>query len=141
VGIDTYFPLAASPQASRADLDKGAAEVAAKLAALSRRAGRPVLLTEVGFAARKAAWVAPHTEGGEYSEEDQATAYQALFKALARQPWLAGTFVWKAFSGPGSAGSAGSDSGHEADFGFIGRKAEGEIREYYGVRGDSVREK
>jgi hypothetical protein len=126
VGIDTYFPLAASPQASRADLDKGAAEVAAKLAALSRRAGRPVLLTEVGFAAHKAAWMAPHTEGGEYSEEDQAMAYQALFKALARQPWLAGTFVWKAFSGPAS------DSSHEADFRFIGRKAEGEIRKYFG---------
>jgi len=126
VGIDSYFPLAASPQASRADLDKGAAEVAAKLAALSRRAGKPVLLTEMGFAAHKAAWVQPHTEGGEYSEEDQAVAYQALFKALGRQPWLAGTFVWKAFSGPMT------DGGREADFRFIGRKAEGAVREYYG---------
>jgi hypothetical protein len=84
-----------------------------------------VLLTEVGFAAHKAAWMAPHTEGGEYSEEDQATAYQALFKALGRPPWLAGTFAWKAFSGPVT------DGGQEADFRFIGRKAEGEIREYY----------
>src|SRR5215203_3957317 len=127
VGIDAYFPLAASPQASRADLEKGAAEVAARLAALSRRAGRPVLLTEVGFAASKGAWIAPHTEGGEYSEDDQALAYEALFKALGRQPWLAGTFVWKAFSAPGP------DAGQEADFGFMGRKAEGAVRGYYGL--------
>jgi hypothetical protein len=91
----------------------------------SKRAGKPMILTEVGFAAHKAAWVAPHTEGGEYSEDDQALAYDVLFKALGRPKWLAGTFVWKAFSAPGS------DGGSEADFRFLGRKAEHEVREYY----------
>jgi hypothetical protein len=126
IGVDAYFPLAPSPQAGRADLEKGAEQTAQRLEAASRRFGRPVLLTEVGFAARRGAWVAPHTEGGEYSEDDQAAAYQALFKALDRRPWLAGTFVWKAFSAPGS------DSGQEADFRFLGRKAEGVVRGYYG---------
>ena len=125
MGIDTYFPLSASPQATRADLEKGAKEIVARLAAASRRAGKPMILTEVGFAAHKAAWVEPHTEGGEYSEDDQALAYDVFFQALGRPSWLAGTFVWKAFSAPGS------DSGHEADFRFLGRKAEGEVREYY----------
>jgi hypothetical protein len=128
MGIDTYFPLSASPQAGRADLEKGAREIATRLAAASKRAGKPMILTEVGFAAHKAAWVAPHTEGGEYSEDDQALAYDILFQALGRPNWLAGTFVWKAFSSPGS------DSGHEADFRFLGRKAEKEVREYYGGR-------
>jgi hypothetical protein len=125
MGIDAYFPLSASPQAGRAELEKGAKEVAARLAAVSRRAGKPMILTEVGFAAHKAAWVAPHTEGGEYSEDDQALAYDVFFKALGRPKWLAGTFVWKAFSAPGSEG------GSRADFRFLGRKAEGEVREYY----------
>lgn len=128
MGIDTYFPLSASPQATRAELEKGAKEVAARLATASKRAGKPMILTEVGFAAHKAAWVAPHTEGGEYSEDDQALAYDILFKALGRPKWLAGTFVWKAFSAPGSEG------GSEADFRFLGRKAEGKVREYYGGR-------
>jgi hypothetical protein len=125
IGIDAYFPLSDSPQAGRADLARGAAAIAGRLAAAARRSGRPVLLTEVGFAARRGAWVTPHVEGGEYSEADQALAYQALFKALDRQPWLAGTFLWKAFSAPGS------DSDHEADFRFLGRKSEGVVREYY----------
>lgn len=125
MGIDTYFPLSASPQASRADLEKGAKDIAARLAAASKRAGKPMILTEVGFAAHKATWVAPHTEGGEYSEDDQALAYDIFFKALGRPKWLAGTFVWKAFSAPGSEG------GSEADFRFLGRKAETEVREYY----------
>jgi hypothetical protein len=124
IGIDAYFPLASSPAAGRADLERGAAAVAGRLAAVSRRFGKPVLLTEVGFAARRGAWVEPQMEGGEYSEEDQALAYRALFQALDHRPWLAGTFVWKAFSGP-------SNGGHEADFRFLGRKAEGVVREYY----------
>ena len=127
VGVDAYFPLAPSPQAGRADLERGARQIADRLAAASRRAGKPVLLTEVGFAARRGAWVAPHEEGGEYSEEDQALAYEALFSALGRPRWLGGAFVWKAFSG------GGSDSGHSADFRFLGRKAEGAVRGYYGA--------
>jgi glycosyl hydrolase family 113 len=126
IGVDAYFPLAGSPRATRVELERGAEAIADRLAAASRRFGRPVLLTEVGFAARRGAWVAPYTEGGEYSEDDQALAYQALFKALGRRPWLAGTFVWKAFS------AEGTDGGGDADFGFLGRKAEGVVREYYG---------
>jgi hypothetical protein len=126
IGIDSYYPLSASPQATRADLDRGAQDIAKRFAAVSRRAGRRILLTEVGFAAHRGAWLAPSTEGGEPSEDDQALAYRALFAALDRQPWLAGTFVWKAFSAPGSEGRG------EADFRFQGRKAEAVIREYYG---------
>lgn len=128
IGIDSYYPLSASPQATRAELERGAQEIAKRFAAASRVAGRKVLLTEVGFAAHRGAWLAPHTEGGEVSQDDQALAYQALFAALGRPKWLAGTFVWKAFSAPGSEGRG------EADFRFQGRKAEGVIREYYGGR-------
>jgi hypothetical protein len=125
-GVDAYDPLAASPAAARADLARGAAAVAKHLAAVSRRAGKPVLLTEVGFAARRAAWVAPHEEGGDYSEEDQATSYEVLLAALDRRPWLAGMFVWKAFS-------ASEDRwGARPDFRFLGRKAETAIARYYG---------
>jgi hypothetical protein len=126
IGIDSYYPLSASPQATRAELDRGAQDIAKRFAAASRRAGKKILLTEVGFAAHRGAWLAPSTEGGEPSEADQALAYRALFAALGHQPWLAGTFVWKAFSAPGSEGRG------EADFRFQGRKAEAVIREYYG---------
>ncbi len=134
-GVDSYDPLSASPQATPEELTAGARAVVAKLAALSRRTGKPVLLTEVGFAARKAAWTAPHEEGGEPSEADQAAAYRALFGALfrdggdggkGRPAWLAGTFVWKAFSG-----EVGEGRRQSADFRFQGRPAEGVVREHY----------
>jgi hypothetical protein len=125
VGVDAYFPLAEKPGAGKADLERGAHLVAERLARAARRFGKPILLTEVGFAAKKEAWLEPHVEGGAYSEEDQAAAYEALLAALDHHPWLAGTFVWKAFS------ARGSDSGREADFRFQGRKAEGVVSRYY----------
>ncbi len=128
VGVDAYFPLAATPGAGGPERERGARQVAERLAAASRRFHKPVLLTEVGFAAKKEAWKEPHIEGGDYSEDDQAAAYEALFGALGRQPWLAGTFVWKAFSAPGG------DHRIEADFRFQGRQAERVIGKYYGGR-------
>lgn len=125
IGVDTYYPLSASPTAGRAELRQGAAGIAQRLEAASRRFGKPVLLTEVGFAAQKGAWVQPHSEGGEYSEEDQALAYEVLFASLGRPGWLSGSFVWKAFS------DGGRDGGQSADFRFMGRKAEGVVRDYY----------
>src|SRR4029079_15567707 len=99
-----------------AELAQGARAVVARLEAAARKQGKPLLLTEVGFAAQKGAWGRPHTEGGEPSERDQAAAFEALLGALGRPPWLAGTFVWKTFSG-----EEGSWAREEADFRFLGR--------------------
>lgn len=127
IGIDAYFPLADSPEAGKEELRRGAKRIAERMAAASRQHGKPVLLTEVGFAARRAAWVNPHEEGGTYSEEHQALAYQVLFEALGRPRWLAGTYVWKAFSDDRDRTDADSD----ADFRFLGRRAEAVVRDYY----------
>ncbi|HEV7517687.1 MAG TPA: hypothetical protein VGR07_15410, partial [Thermoanaerobaculia bacterium] len=126
-GVDAYYPLAADPKADAAQLAAGAKAVVSHLEAEARRAGKPLLLTEVGFAAHAGAWMAPHLEGGTYSEADQAAAYAALFTALGHRPWLAGTFLWKAFSG-------GEDRRRPdaPDFRFLGRRAEAEVRKYYG---------
>ena len=131
LGIDAYEPLAASPEASPRELVAGARAMLAPLAAASRRHGKRVLLTEAGYAAHRAAWVAPHEEGGDPSPEDQAAAYRALFAALEPRPrWLAGVFVWKAFSDevPGTA------PGERPDFRFLGRPAEAVVREAYRQR-------
>jgi hypothetical protein len=122
-GVDAYYPLHDSPAADRAALAAGARAVVARLARLAAASGRPVLLTEVGFAARRGAWTAPHEEGGEPSEADQAAAYRALLDALGRPRWLAGAFFWKAFSAPPGRGS-------RADFQFLGRPAEAEVRRW-----------
>ena len=84
VGVDAYYPLAG--ETSGVDdrhLDEGARRVVERLEGLARRTGKPLILTEVGFAARRGTWTAPHEEGGEASAEDQARAYRALLGALA----------------------------------------------------------
>jgi hypothetical protein len=136
LGVDAYYPLSADPAAGRDELARGAAAVVARLAAASRAWHRPLLLTEVGFAACRAPWTAPHREGGVPSQADQAAAYAALFGALGRPPWLAGTFVWKAFSdeaaGTGRTAPVRRRRGDgEADFRFLGRQAEAVIGAYY----------
>jgi hypothetical protein len=127
IGVDAYFPLAASPAASRDELVAGARGVAEKLGAAARRHGKPVLLTEVGFAARRGAWIEPHSEGGEVSLADQARAYEALFAGLGRPLWLAGTYVWKVHSGA----VAGGEPSPLADFDLLGRPAAAVVRSYY----------
>ena len=139
VGVDAYFPLSTDPAAGRAELARGAAAVVAHLAAASRAYHRPLLLTEVGFAACRAAWTAPHREGGTPSQGDQAAAYTALFGALGHPPWLAGAFVWKAFSGEAAAADLPAAARRRrdetaADFRFLGRQAEAAIAAYYGRR-------
>ncbi|HVF58440.1 MAG TPA: hypothetical protein VNJ70_01305 [Thermoanaerobaculia bacterium] len=129
LGVDAYFPLSASPEATPAELRAGAARVRERLAAAAAKHGKPVLLTEVGFAARRGAWIEPHVEGGELSVEDQARAYEALFAGLGRPPWLAGTYVWKVFSGPRRRGGAPGP-----DFQLLGRPAEAVVRAYYADR-------
>ncbi|HEY6323711.1 MAG TPA: hypothetical protein VJA16_19385 [Thermoanaerobaculia bacterium] len=139
VGVDAYFPLSPDPAAGRTELARGAAAVVAHLAAASRAHHRPLLLTEVGFAACRATWTAPHREGGTPSQADQAAAYAALFGALGHPSWLAGAFVWKAFSGEAAAADQPPSARRRrdeaaADFRFLGRQAEAAIAAYYSRR-------
>jgi hypothetical protein len=131
VGVDAYYPLAAAEEVSGEALAAGAAHAVERLETLAREHGRPVLLTEVGFAARRFAWHAPHEEGGEVSGEDQARAYDALFTTLGKPPWLAGVFVWKAFSSCEDPAELGRRAGRP-DFRFLNRPAEAVVREYFG---------
>lgn len=132
VGVDAYFPLAARADASDQMLREGARAVVAQLAASAARYAKPVLLTEVGFAARPGAWVEPHKEGRDIGDRalsvrDQRRAYEALLGALGRPDWLGGVFLWKTFS------FAGTEAGDRADFRFLGRPAEAVIERYFTV--------
>ncbi len=125
IGVDAYFPLADRPDADRRLLAAGARRTARGLEAAAQRFAKPVLLTEVGFAAREGTWIAPHEEGGTVSEAHQALAYEALLDTLGRPPWLAGLYVWKVFSHPSVEGR------ERPDFRVLGRRAETVIRGYF----------
>ncbi len=124
VGVDAYFPLADSEEATPEALARGARALADRLRKDSERFGKPIILTEIGYAARTGAWVEPHREGGDFSAEHQALAYRALFEALGHPEWLQGIFAWKVFS-------AERGNPDRPDFRFLGRTAEAEVRNYF----------
>jgi hypothetical protein len=101
IGIDAYFPLAdsANPAPTAAEL-AAAWQSRGYLAAigdLSRRTGKKVLFTELGYratrttAARPSAWnVVDLTD-----THAQAQAYEAFYDSVAPQPWMAGVYWWE----------------------------------------------
>jgi len=96
VGVDSYYPLSADPDATDDDLLAGAETVGGRLQDVAERTGRPVLLTEVGFPNTEAAWVQPHRKREDRPESptDQARATRALATALADTS-IRGAFWWR----------------------------------------------
>lgn len=101
VGIDAYFPLAdpenPAPPAAQLAAAWSARGYIARIAAVSARAGKKVLFTEIGYrgahatASRPSDWKAADTT----DTAAQANAYRAFYAAVAPQPWLAGVYWWE----------------------------------------------
>jgi len=96
VGIDSYYPLHSSPEATDAELRTGAEAVADRIQAVAERTGRPVLLTEMGFPNTEGAWAHPHEKREEKPERPahQARAIRALTAALSDTS-IRGAFWWR----------------------------------------------
>lgn len=124
IGVDAYFPLSSEAQATDEALLAGARRAVEELRQASVRFGKPVILAETGFAARDGAWIAPHEEGGNHSDQAQARAYSAWLAALGRPSWLNGIFFWKVYSHPSQPGNL------QPDFQFLDRQAESVVRRY-----------
>jgi hypothetical protein len=100
VGVDGYFELAdeSNPAPSAADLATAWTSRGhlARLAAVSRRTGRKVLFTEIGYRGGHTTAVHP----GRWDIVDvpdpqaQANAYEAFYQAVALKPWVAGVYWW-----------------------------------------------
>ena len=107
IGVQFYPPLG-EPTDDAGALHAGALARLDAFANLSRRTGRPVVLTEVGYRATPNAHVVPHAwperdrRAPRVDVEAQAHAYVALLAGVRRRPFVKGLFVWKWFSDPAS---------------------------------------
>ncbi|HEX5133463.1 MAG TPA: hypothetical protein VFX92_13390 [Candidatus Krumholzibacteria bacterium] len=98
VGIDCYYPLASDTSVTDARLAAAAGDVLDRIEALAARYGRQVLITEVGFASRRASWMAPHDEGNGRDDVDvraQARCYDAFLGAVSGRTRIQGVYFWK----------------------------------------------
>ena len=100
VGVQAYFPLTDANDPSLATLRNGWRRHQAALAEVHERAGRPILLTEVGYrsavGAAAAPWMWPERDETAVPDSAlQARCYRAFLSTVGRAPWLKGSIIWK----------------------------------------------
>ena len=102
VGVDAYFPLSRNPQATDAELRRGAAEAVGRMQRVARSVGKPVILTELGYPSTAAPWMEPWRERRDLpaAPRDQERAFAAILGALSESPSVLGFMIWKYESDP-----------------------------------------
>lgn len=107
IGVQGYFPLSTAEAPGDEDLRAGWRAAVEPLRALSRRTGKPVVLTELGYDVSLAAAREPWRDGRvSAAERERAAALQerclrvALEELERERAWLRGAFLWKWFVGP-----------------------------------------
>lgn len=97
LGLNCYYPLSKSTNASDAELLSGAREIASLITRKVEQYDRPLILTEIGFTSTEYPWINPHeiARGKSVNLEHQERSYRAIFQAMHELPGLAGIYWWK----------------------------------------------
>lgn len=129
-GLNGYYPLSKSTDPSDEELQQGAEIFLERAEAVSKRFQKPIWLTEIGYRSVEKPWTGPHEEAKNrpLNDEHQRRCYDALFKALADEPWMTGMFCWKWPS------YLGHDEDRGAGFNPINKPAEATLKHYFGKR-------
>ena len=111
IGIHAYFPLTAEPGASLTALERGWKPHLDEIELLQRGLGLPILFTEIGYRSIAGAAIAPadFTITASVDLDEQAEAYQALFRVFWDRPWFAGLYLWKWHPNHAPAGGLAND--------------------------------
>jgi len=131
IGVQAYYPLTPSEHPKLEEIRAAWVPIVARLAALSKRTGRRVVFTEVGYRSLMGCLAEPWKwdTAGTVDLDVQRDAYQAMFASVWDQPWFGGTFVWKWHPRLGAAGPAIGRA--LRDFTPQGKPALAAIRERY----------
>lgn len=104
VGVTAYFELTKDSDASVAALTEAWAPVRAAVVQFSRRLGRRIVLTEVGYPSLDggAVWPWDQTRRAPVDLEEQRRAYEAFVRGWSGEPQLQGVYFWNwfGFGGP-----------------------------------------
>ena len=97
IGIDAYFPLAQSREATVEEYLENFEFWLSQLDYFQEGVGKEIIIAEVGFRSVKGSGVKPYDweYKGIMDEESQAYAYRTILETLRRKPWLSGIFFWK----------------------------------------------
>lgn len=97
IGLDSYYPLSDKPDATEADLRKGARDVVRRIEQVQRRFKKPLILTEIGFPNTEKPWIQPFAENRNTAANavHQALCYRIMIEAFSGKDWLHGIYWWK----------------------------------------------
>lgn len=132
IGVQAYFPLTDRPDPDRAALMAGWEGHLKELEALSRRTGKRVLFTEIGYdrsprAAREPWSGNRHGRAGPEVRELRRHLIEVALERLPREPWLAGMFWWKWMPG----GPSAWDDRGDRDFSMRAEEARDALARYW----------
>jgi hypothetical protein len=100
IGVLAYFPLTRAENPTDQEIAKGWEPWIERLGKLSKRYGKPVLFTEIGYNRSERCASQPwdfHHRGGPQAEEVQARCIERALTLGAAHPFLSGMFFWKWF--------------------------------------------
>lgn len=129
IGISAYFPLApgeSNPTVDRLKQDWSSIN-SSELLPLSKRWGKPLIFTEVGYRSVVDAHSEPFSwwKTGSVDEAEQARNYEALFSFWNDKGYMQGMFLWDWAGNPNAGGS--SDTGYTPQ----NKQAEQVIKQWY----------
>jgi len=134
VGVQAYFPLCDKREPTLAHLRDGWADHLSGLQGVSRRVGKPIIFTELGYKSTalsaKEPWLweeDPRTDDKECSLQTQERCYQAFFQEVWPQGWFAGVHFWQYRTDHDA-----NDHYYDLDFTPQGKPAEGVLIEAFG---------
>ncbi len=106
VGIQAYFPLlsaSASPKLdpTRANIRQGWQSITKRMRHLEKQTGKKICFTELGYNRSNKAPFEPwdYATGGAKAEELQKLCLEEALRAIAAEPAIVGSFLWKCFPG------------------------------------------
>lgn len=103
VGVQFYYPLSEALPPSAAQLEAGWAERLAELRAVSAAHGKPILLTELGYAVSEEAALRPWSDAAvgdrAAGEALKLRCMRVALQQIESEPAIAGVFLWKWFPG------------------------------------------
>ncbi len=110
VGVDYYFPVTRRREAGRLEMLAGWQPWLVRLERLHRQAGRPLVLTEIGYRSVDGAGMQPSSFSDDEPLDlgEQADLYWAALQATGDVPWIAGLYWWN-WPADGAGGPADRD--------------------------------
>ena len=96
VGVDFYYPVSHRPRAERLEILAAWEPWLQRLQRLGEKAGRPVLLTELGYRSVRGAGQEPYAfdDDAPLDLQEQADLYWAALTATSGHSWLRGVYWW-----------------------------------------------